>query len=548
MRYALSGLMDEDRGLAVLEIRDDEPPLPDQDAVRLHHLASRMRQLGWPRSLEQTTALIELLVHEVFDRYHLVSIRLPWRTDDAALWVNCSSPQNGESRALVAPRPCLAGWAVKTAVTSLPGRLLHAEDLFSLLTAEPFSSAAAVFNRTQTLDRNQRSACLILLRQAWPNRRFDLPSKTPAWLWDALYLTGLVTDNLTVTFPQDWHKAPGVTILWSILSECYQLTDVHCDRRGTQTLRLSRHGRPDPVVSVFRSDTDFRVPRAAICKQPGTLQTWLRASADIVERLIKQGLGAEETLRSEWTTPLLQGTHLFLHTRFGRYLWDLCSDQAALPGPEETCEAVLKYGMLLPDETRLVKLGLAGTQALPDVPTQKILERTFADIFGSIPEVPITTDARAPVSPRPRRQGQKHLDEVIEAVFVDGIPRFPEHYLMEIYRPELVEYPLSGPLEITGEFFGRISLSNQDGTQVFEVSGQSIAEALILASNTGQSKVALPEDDHLLEGLVEHYRNDLEHLWARLVSECRRVEPHRVAASALAQKIWRHQGLPPVSL
>ena len=548
MGYALNRFMDDDRRLAVLKIRQNEPPLPDPDAVRLHHLASRMRQLGWPRSPDQTASLIELLVHEVFDRYHLASPQLPWRTDNTALWVNCSPSQQAVSKALVAPRPCLAGWAVKTAVTGLPGGLLHAEDLFSLLTAERFSSAVAVFTRSQTLDRNQRSTRLILLRQAWPNRRFDLPGNTPAWLWDALYLAGLVTDNLTVTFPRNWHKVSGLTILWSILSEYYQLTDIHCDCGGIQTLRLSRLGRPNPAVSVFRPDTDFRVPRTAICKQPGTLQTWMRASKDVADLLIRQELAAAGTQWSEWTAPLLWGTHLFLHTRLGRYLWELCSDQAALPGPGQTREAVLKYGMLLPDQARLAQLGLAGPQALAGVPDCKILEREFAGIFGTLPEVPKSIAANAPVSPRPRRQGQKHLDEIIDAVFVDGIPRFPDHYLMEIYRPKLIEYTLSGPLEITGAFFDRISLSNHNGTQTIEVTGQPAAEALVLASHTGQSNVALPEDESVLEDLLEQYRTDLRHLWARLVSECRRVEPHRKTASALAHKIWRQQGLPPISL
>ena len=131
---------------------------------------------------------------------------------------------------------------------------------------------------------------------------------------------------------------------------------------------------------------------------------------------------------------------------------------------------------------------------------------------------------------------------------MDGIPRFPEDYLMHLYRPEKVCYELSGPLEIGETFFGKVSLQTKDGEHKIEVSGRLNAEALVLASYTGAAKVSLPTDNDLLEELVKNYRSDLGRLWDSLNRECRRAEPQRQAAIKLARKIWQQQGLPPTAI
>ena len=65
-------------------------------------------------------------------------------------------------------------------------------------------------------------------------------------------------------------------------------------------------------------------------------------------------------------------------------------------------------------------------------------------------------------------------------VFVDGVPQFPEHYLMNTYRPELLHYKLCGPLQVAEEFFDRISLYAPKTGQKIEVSNRLVAEALVL--------------------------------------------------------------------
>ena len=73
---------------------------------------------------------------------------------------------------------------------------------------------------------------------------------------------------------------------------------------------------------------------------------------------------------------------------------------------------------------------------------------------------------------------------------------------MHIYRPTLTHYELCGPLEIVKEFFDHISLETIEQEHAIEVSGKIVAEALILASYTGETRASLPEDEHLLEEMV----------------------------------------------
>jgi hypothetical protein len=130
MRYALADVINSNEQLACLEISRSEPSLQDQDAVRLHHLASRMRQLGWPRSKNQAIELVDLLLSELAYRYGLGLPQLPWPTIHTSLWVNCTPGHTAADCTLVVPRPCHAGWAVHAALTESSPHRVYEEDLF----------------------------------------------------------------------------------------------------------------------------------------------------------------------------------------------------------------------------------------------------------------------------------------------------------------------------------------------------------------------------------------------------------------------------------
>jgi hypothetical protein len=208
-------------------------------------------------------------------------------------------------------------------------------------------------------------------------------------------------------------------------------------------------------------------------------------------------------------------------------------------------EAILTFGMPMPNEIILSDLSLIGSADTLTLPEQTLLEREFTCIFGPIPDLPTSSVDIASDTPRTRRRSNVQANQIASKVFLDGLPRFPEHYLMHLYRPALTHYDLHGPIEIAEDFFDRISLRTIGQVHTLEVYGKVVAEALILASYAGKETVSLPEDEHILEEIVLRYRSDLERLWDTLIRECRRFEPHRQAAIKLARRIWKQQGLPP---
>lgn len=546
IRYALADLIEDQPHW--LSIQEGEPPLLEEDAVRLHHLAGRLRQLGWPHGNEQAERMVDLLLNEAAQRFGIQSPRLPWPTTAIELWVNAPPTQTTATCAIVAPRAYLAGWAFKTSLNETTAETAYAEALDDLDAIANMTNALAIVQETQTPDRKQRDARLILLRQVWPSRRFDLPRNTPAWIWDVLYLVGLVAEELSLVMPPDWHSAPGIQALWTILAERYQLADLAIDETGRQALHFTRLTEKSTGIIIHRNGQAITLSRAHwTAHKPGTTQVWLKAENSIIELCCAQTLSSAGTDWTDEPESLSWGTYIFLHSRLGRYLWGLCTDKAPLPEYDAALAEIENAGMPLPGETVLADLGLIGIPETGTVPETEGLEREFANIFGAVQVFAESSEQTTPDTTRARRKSTAPVKDISAKVFADGIPRFPEHYLMHLYRPELTRHEIKGVLEITAEFFDKISLQTTGKDQSIEVSGKLLAEALVLASFTGQTSVALPNDEHVLEEIVQKYRADLARLRELLESECRRFEPHRQAAIKLAGKIWQQQGLPPES-
>ncbi len=545
IRYALTDLSGGQ--LSWFDIQESEPPLPENVAVRLHHLASRLRQLGWPHNDEHAKSLVCLLLNEAAQRFGLEAPLLPWDADKAQLYVACQPSQSANNCSLVAPRAYLAGWAFKTAFGGRSENSLYAESLQTLDTVQNLTSAVAVLQEVQALNRKDRDDRLIFFRQVWPSRRFDLPRNSPAWLWDALYLAGLISEELSLILPHGWHRAPGILCLWEILAERYQLKEIAESASGEQSLHFV-HTTADETSNlvVYRDNLIINIPAELSAKQkPGTTQVWLNATEQVVEVLRNQVATEISAHCKDEPETLSWGLFLFLRTRLGRYLWDLCSDRSALPELDATTDAVLAFGVPVPNENMLSDLSLIVSHDTQAMPTPELLEREFTTIFGPVPPLPESAVHTVSDAPKARRRNRTSTEQIATKVFQDGIPRFPEHYLMHIYRPALVHYDICGPLEISEEFFDRISLRTVDHEHTIEVSGKILAEALLLASHASETKVFLPEDESIIAELVVHYRSDLNRLWDNLVRECRSLEPHRQAAIKLAKKIWQQQGLPP---
>jgi hypothetical protein len=103
IHYALSDLIKNQQPW--LAIQEGEPPLPEDDAVRLHHLAGRLRQLGWPHNDQHAEEMVSLLINEAAHRFDLNVPLLPWSTDTATLRVDIhrQTPARWSPHVLISP-------------------------------------------------------------------------------------------------------------------------------------------------------------------------------------------------------------------------------------------------------------------------------------------------------------------------------------------------------------------------------------------------------------------------------------------------------------
>ncbi|MDG5469621.1 hypothetical protein P9J64_14915 [Deltaproteobacteria bacterium IMCC39524] len=543
IHYALSDLIKGQHPW--LAIQEGEPPLPEDDAVRLHHLAGRLRQLGWPHNDQHAEEMVSLLINEAAHRLGLNAPHLPWSTDTATLRVNCHRPPSAEPCSLVAPRSYLAGWAFKRSLNEQVEKYSYAEDLQSLNTSQGLTNSLAILKGEHSLDRKERESQLMLLRQVW-SRRFELPRKTPKWVWDALYLVGLVSEKISLELPKGWPHAPGVEVLWAVLLERYQLAEISIIETGEQSFLFTQCPQKISYVKVHRNNRVFELPlELTSTVMPGTTQIWLLADESVVELLCSKKIGGVRLDWADETEPLKWGAYLFLQTQLGKYLWHLCSNQKSLPEIDELPQAIRNYGLPLPGREILADLCLIGLPETEMIPEPDLLEREFTHLFGPTPVLTESTIHDFTDGSKSRRRSSTNPKEIASKVFEDGIPRFPEHYLMDLYRPEVTEYKLHGVLEVTEEFFDKISLGTVAKDHTLEVSGKLIAEALVLASYTDQEQVSLPVDEFILAKIIQQYRSDLVRLHDNLMRACRRFEPHRQQAVKLAGRIWQQQNLPP---
>jgi hypothetical protein len=259
--YALADF--DQQGGQHLACAPDEAPLAEGAAIRFHHLAGRLVQLGWHHCPERTTAAMAMLSVETAKAYHIDTAEPDFPPTASTLFINHLPLRPPTGSLLVAPQPCLAAWELTVAT----GDGIPAARTFTSVVDLPADTRptrlVATFVDTPQLPAAQRRSRLTALRQPWPYRRFQLPAEAPAWLWDVLHLSGLVDPEgeLRLTLPAGWPTAPGSELLWSLLTERSALTHLQVQTDGRQTLMLVGHERaPDTITIGLADGTTRQVP------------------------------------------------------------------------------------------------------------------------------------------------------------------------------------------------------------------------------------------------------------------------------------------------
>lgn len=241
---------------AILNPRTNELPLPETAAIRLHHLAGRLIQLGWHRNVTRARAVLALLLADNCRDCQVETAPLDAAPEPLDLLVNHLPAQPFATPVLLAPRPCLAGLALNAAAAGHPLPALLAEGLTGLAAGTRPGRVIAALTDLQPPPPALRRQRLAALRQPWPYRRFRLPASTPAWLWDALHLGGLVASDgtLVLTLPANWTAAPEAELLWGTLAERLTLSGVRLHGDGRQTLTLTGHLQAPATLQIYEAD------------------------------------------------------------------------------------------------------------------------------------------------------------------------------------------------------------------------------------------------------------------------------------------------------
>lgn len=549
MQFALDTLPTALR--AALQPAGEDVPLPPESAIRFHHLLRRLTQLQCGKDWQRAARIVEILVAHVAGR--LGAAALPFTPEPATgltLLLNPDHPSQEAEQIIEVASPALLGlFALLRELLSKPPARLQTSEPFNLSPATPLSSITGTLTELRIPDEAERRLLAARLRTSWPTRRFALPRQTPIWAWTFVHLLGLAKEGaeISIHIPADWLSAAYGERLQQLLAEECVLHFLAPDVSGGLRLRLTRGKYPEFISSLVGPDGPRQISWRRLGSGPRSFyRLALELPADLFHLLEREALRfPEETF---WPEKTEQAIFLFTRSALGSLLWALVSDGQPLPPAKSLRAEILRWGLPLPEVGILTEL-----QRLPDEGTEKLTQAVFNTellrLLGV--ELPLPAGSLRKNRSRPAVAGtgkgpasEELAEQIITRVFIDGLPRFPEQYLYDHYRPVLHEYQFSGPLRICDDFFGRVQLVDQQNTTL-EVEGSESAKALLLASYGSYSAVALPTDRQLIAAILGRYLSDLRALRRELIRQCHLQITEPRSADTMAEQIWQSLPLPP---
>lgn len=542
LRFALDSLPPALR--RPLEINPWEIPLPPASAVRLQYLNRRLTQLNFVEDIPRCLHTVEILIK--YDAGELGGFSLPplpGETSTAALLLHpdhCYAAT--EIMAEIAPSPLLAFTAL---LRHLRGekQVHQAAHSFALGEMSPPALIRGILHAGGTSTANNRQRLTAGLRRSWPNRRFSFPPGSPDWLYEFLHLLGLAGDGARVVLdiPDTWLTAPYGVFLHAVIVEHFSLGRLERLPEGVRIDLRKRVGTGE-ITILNGAEGERRIPWAQL--QENSL-SFLSLALDLPAPLLLLLEDRRLQVTLEWPADKEAGIFLFSRSSLGRTLWRVVSNDRPLP-PRANLASLQRQGFPLPAREILHQLQSLST-GTNDEPPRAVLDRELTAWLG----VDLTTRSGSDLRHgRPRRSPAATadvLEQIRRTVFVDGLPRFPEQYLYDCYRPQMIEYRFTAPLTIGENFFSQQTLLDLDG-KVLTIEGSETARALLLASFSGDSPVFLPADRHLTAAVLERYLNTLCNLRQGLVQESHRLLLDRRIAETAVETIWESLPLPPWSL
>lgn len=531
-----------------LAISDTELALPESVAVRYHLLFRRLTQLRPASDLQRCCQALALLLEQEHQRLGGYAPPFPVPTTEATLLLNPDRVYKTVAPALeFASAPLLAGLALLRNLCGQPA----IEQTVSLWQApENFVpkhiSGTLADQRLPSPER--RNHFLALLRRSWPNRRFRLPAATPTWIWQLLHLLGLADTGATIELrlPSGWLASNyGLTAL-ELIQKQFTLKQLSAETDEEIILSIEKTTDDDRMASLIQGDSTRTVEWRWLNSQHPVLLPLALYLPEQLFSLLQKGLLCLPTLEI-WPDHCTEAIFAFTRSALGQAFWKLLGEGRPLPRRAYLEKEVLRTGLPLPPSKILDQLQRTMTDEPSESTRQLACERELALWLGN----DLSALAAGPwaegyetVSAREVEPDPKELAEtIVQEIFVDGIPVFPDHYLYDYYRPELRNYTFTPPLVRGDEFFGRVELIDEQQCRL-EVEGLDAARALLLCAAAGKTTTALPVEGQIIAAIVQRYLADLQKLHQALLRCCHRHCSDPQQAETLTNTIWANQPLP----
>ncbi len=543
-------------GLADIFATDEqEQPLPEEVAVRFHLLFRRLSQLQAATDQPCHCQALGLLLEHESTRLGGFPPPFPLEPErQPILLLNPDRPYSETGQPIeIAPRPILVMNALLRRLQNAPPAAGQAASLWQ---APAFTSPhliSGTLSGRRPPDSTRRHTWKALLRTSWPTRRFTLTPRTPAWAWEFIHLLGLAAEGAIIELrvPDRWLTTDFGRPLIELMKEQFTLDQLAGDHEGWLGLRLFKERRPGHVTVFRRNDgTSRQVSWQRLRTAHPALLTLAGNLPDELFALLEEGrlaLPADEP----WDPSREKALNLYTRSTLGRFLWQMTSGGRSLPRRQNLRRDLLHTGLPVPEAAALAQLQQIADSVGEAFPSIREIDREverWLGNSGSLGSISMESGSRPDLAgPQPPAADRTGLaEEIAGKIFVDGLPRFPEHYLFDYYRPQLAEYVFDSPLTLAGQFFDTVELQDSRG-RIIRVEGKETARALQLATAAavGSLQIRMPTDREILAAILERYLADLEALRQALLRETHRRLADPKAAAALAEEIWTDHGLPP---
>lgn len=516
------------------------PALPLESAVAFHHFLLRLRQLSWVKSPER----IKKCFLEFSRNWYPKPLEIP---PGSSAFLYPSAPPNGEMAELIlSDSPSLLALItlVKCLQKQQTGSLIFG-NLFKLdqqlLPTKLIH--ARLFNK-RAVTSVERSEFVTQLRTSWPHRRFKIKTGQPIWIWELIHLLGICRtgQRLSLEFPPEGLRTAANELIWNLLFENFRFNEIYQSKDRLRLVITREQTAQDTILVHLESETREFLPAPQLYCFRSQLLLALSLPKDIYQLLEHELIWPAGDLRISTETESLR---LYRQSNFYQLLRYLTRTEFfhALKSPvavelEPNCVPQPTQRLLkqLSDEMHIHALDVS-----PPSINQLLAEVLSCPAIAMI-EPP--NNQHLPQEAVAKAITKHQLKEfILNSLTTFGIPKFPEQYLYFLEQPEMRQYNFTPPVKINSEFLGQFTLEDAQ-RRIIEGYGEELKQALLFCSQSGKTRIDLPQDRRQINQILNYYRKDLRALREYLKNLCYSQIEDSKEARRMINNLWKQLGLP----